>query len=83
MILAQQTQHLVQSFTAGRGAALKADKPIACKSADEAKRKAERMAESKVGVVAYSMTGDADTGDYDETPVVLFKAGRLPSQFED
>jgi hypothetical protein len=81
--MAQQMQHLVQSFTAGRGASLKADKPIACKTADDAKRKAERMADSKVGVVAYSMTGDADTGDYDETPMILFRAGKLPMQFED
>ena len=81
--MARQTQHLVQSFTAGRGAALKADKPIACKTAEEARRKAERMADSKLGVVAYSMTGDADLGDYDDTPTVIFKAGKLPSQFED
>jgi hypothetical protein len=51
--MAQQTQHLVQSFTAGHGGSLKADKPMACKTADEAKRKAERMADSKVGVVAF------------------------------
>lgn len=81
--MAQQTQHLVQSFTAGRGGSLKADKPVVCKTADEAKRKAERMVESKVGVVAYSMTGDAEMGDYDDTPVVIFKAGNLPAQFED
>jgi len=43
---------------------------------------AERMAETKLGIVAFSTSGDADTGDYDDEPVVFFKAGRLPPQFE-
>ena len=44
---------------------------------------AERMAPSKLGVVAFSTTGDAETGDYDEQPAILFKSGRLSAQFED
>ncbi len=81
--MARLTTYLVQAFIAGKGTSLKADKPLACKSAEEAQRKAERMAPVKLGVVAYAMTGDADLGDYDDTPVYLFKAGRLPEQFED
>jgi hypothetical protein len=42
---------------------------------------AEKMAASKLGVVAYSTSGDPDTGDYDEEPVILFSAGRLPEEF--
>ena len=52
--MARVTTYLVQSFVVGRGSALKADKPMTCKSADEAQRKAERMAPSKLGVVAYT-----------------------------
>jgi hypothetical protein len=81
--MARVTTYLVQAFVAGRGAALKADKPILCKSADEARRKAERMAPTKLGVVAYSTSGDAELGDYDDEPVCFFKAGRLPAQFEE
>jgi len=81
--MARVTTYLVQAFVAGRGAALKADKPIACKSADEARRKAERMASTKLGVVAYSTTGDAELGDYDDEPVYFFKIGRLPPDFTD
>jgi hypothetical protein len=81
-MMARLTNYLVQAFVAGRGTALKADKPIACKSADEARRKAERMAATKLGVVAYSTTGDAELGDYDDEPVYFFKAGQLPEQFE-
>jgi len=81
--MARLTSYLVQSFVAGRGSALKADKPMACKSAEEAQRKAARMASSKLGVVAYSTSGDAELGDYDDEPVYIFKAGRLPAQFEE
>ena len=81
--MARLTSYLVQSFVAGRGSALKADKPMACKSAEEAQRKAARMAASKLGVVAYSTSGDAELGDYDDEPVYIFKAGRLPAQFEE
>lgn len=60
-----------------------AEKPVPCKSADAARRMAERIAANKVGVVAYSTSGDVETGDYDEQPTILFKSGKLPSQFED
>lgn len=81
--MARQTQYIVQAFIAGRGVGLKADKPIQCKSAEEATRKATNMASGKLGVVAYSNSGDADTGDYDDQPEIFFKAGRLPPQFEE
>ncbi len=42
---------------------------------------AEKIAASKLGVVAYSTSGDQETGDYDDEPVILFRAGRLPDQF--
>jgi hypothetical protein len=81
--MARLTTYLVQSFVAGRGTALKADKPLACKSADEARRKAERMASTKLGVFSYSTSGDAELGDCDDEPVYFFKLGQLPVQFEE
>jgi hypothetical protein len=80
--MARQTNYIVQPFVAGRGAGLKAAPAIPAKTADAAIRMAEKMAPSKLGVVAYSSSGDPDTGDYDEEPTILFKAGRLPPQFE-
>ena len=80
--MARQTTFLVQAFSAGRGFVLKAERAIPCKSAEAAKRMAERMATTKLGIVAFSTSGDAELGDYDDEPVVLFKAGRLPEQFE-
>ena len=81
--MARQTNYLVQAFIAGKGLSLKADRPIPCKSAEEARRTAERMAPTKLGVVAFSTSGDAELGDYDDEPVYFFKAGRLPAQFEE
>ncbi|HEX3754441.1 MAG TPA: hypothetical protein VHV26_05135 [Rhizomicrobium sp.] len=48
-------------------------------------RKAQGGADgsAKEGVVAYSTTGDAELGDYDDAPVYFFKSGRLPPQFEE
>lgn len=54
--MARETTFFVQSFMAGRGGNLKADTPIACKSASGALRTAERLALSKYGVVAFSST---------------------------
>jgi hypothetical protein len=42
---------------------------------------AEKMAPSKLGVVAYSTSGDPESGDYDEEPDILFRSGRLPEMF--
>jgi len=80
--MARETSYFVQSFNAGRGGSLKADAPIACKTATGALRTAERLASSKLGVVAFSSTGDAETGDYDDEPAVIFRKGELPSGFD-
>jgi hypothetical protein len=56
--MARQTSYFVQSFNPGKGGNLKADAPIACKSEPGSLRMAERLALSKLGVVAFSSTGD-------------------------
>jgi hypothetical protein len=81
--MAKETVYIVQSYVAGRGKALKAEQQVGCKSAEEARRKAERLGPLRLGVVAFSATADTELGDYDENPVILFRAGRLPHPFED
>jgi hypothetical protein len=81
--MTRETIYLVQAFNAGKGNSLRADAPISCRSADAARRAAERLAPTKAGVVAFSATGDAELGEYDEEPAIIFKAGRLPPNFED
>ena len=81
--MAQETVYIVQSYVAGRGQALKAEQQVGCKTAEEARRKAERLAPLRLGVVAFSATADTEMGDYDENPVIIFKAGRLPPPFDE
>jgi hypothetical protein len=81
-MMARETIYFVQSFNAGKGSNLKADAPIACKSATAAVRTAERLASSKLGVVAFSSTGDPEMGDYDDEPTVIFRNGQFPSAFD-
>jgi hypothetical protein len=81
--MATETLFIVQTYVAGRGAQLRAEPQINCASADEAIRKARRFADVRLGVAAYSVTADADLGDYDAAPVVLFRAGQLPASFDD
>ena len=81
--MTRETVHIVQAYVAGRGNRLKADTPVPCKSADAAQRTAERLAATKLGVVAFSSSGDQELGEYDDEPVIIFKSGRLPPQFDD
>jgi hypothetical protein len=80
--MARQTKHIMQAFVAGRGGALRPEPPIVCKTQEEAAKRARRAAASKLGVVAFTTSGDPDTGDYDESPTILFKAGQVPPEFE-
>ena len=79
----RQTVHVVQAFQPGRGRNLKAEQAISCKDPEEARRKAERLAPNRAGVVAYTASGDAEMGDYDEHPAILFRAGNLPPPWSD
>jgi hypothetical protein len=80
--MVRQTSYFVQSFNVGTGGNLKADAPIACKSEAGAVRTAERLAQSKLGLVAFSSSGDPDMGDYDDEPTVIFRNGRFPPAFD-
>jgi hypothetical protein len=37
---------------------------------------------NNAGVVAFSMTSDPETGDYDDEPMVFFRVGQLPAEFD-
>jgi hypothetical protein len=79
--MTRQTTFLVQAFNISKGARLKANTPIACGSAEAARRTAERLALNNLGVVAFSVTADAETGDYDDQPTVFFRTGQLAVEF--
>lgn len=81
--MAKETVHLVQAYVAGRGKALKPEPAVSCRTAEDARRKAERLSDLRLGVVAFSTTVDVELGDYDETPTILFRAGQLPPPFDE
>lgn len=81
--MARETVHLIQAYVAGKGKQLRAEPAVACKTAEEARRKAERLSPLRLGIVAYSASADTEMGDYDENPVLLFKSGQLPPPFDE
>jgi hypothetical protein len=81
--MASETVHIVQAYVAGRGKGLKAEPQVGCRNAEEARRKAERLAPLRLGVVAFSITADVDLGVYDEHPLILFKSGQLPPPWDE
>ncbi len=81
--MAIETVHIVQAYMQGRDNGLRAEPQIGCKTADDARRKAERLAPLRLGVIAFSTSADTEMGDYDESPTILFRAGRLPAPWND
>ena len=78
-----ETVHIVQAYVQGRGKGLKAEPQVGCKTAEDARRNAERLAPLRLGVIAFSISADTEMGDYDESPTVLFKAGQLPPPWDE
>jgi len=81
--MARETVYILQTYVAGRGKALKAEQQVGCKTADEATRKAIRLAPLRLGVVAFAASADIEMGDYDDNPVILFKSGQLPPPWNE
>jgi hypothetical protein len=79
--MTRESTFLVQAFNSN-GGRLKPNPPVACKSADGARRTAERLSLSHVGVIAFTVTSDPDTGDYDDQPTIFYRAGQLPVEFD-
>ncbi len=71
-----ETIHVVQPFDLGNKG-LAPGQVSQYKSADEAARRAERMADKHAGIIAYSMDVDEESGEYSK-PRVLFKSGDVP-----
>ena len=80
--MSRQTHFVVLSFDSAKGDQLKAGAPIMCRTEEGARRTAEKLALSKAGVVAFSTTSDAETGDYDDQPTVFFRTGQVPAEFD-
>ena len=38
--------------------------------------------DTRIGVLSFATSGDAESGEYYEEPMIIFKAGQLPAPFE-
>lgn len=72
-----ETVYIVQTFSAGKRGKVVADRALTFKTADEAKRRAEKLSDSVLGVLAFAQTADADAGEYLD-PVELARFGEVP-----
>lgn len=70
------THYVVQSYRKV-GRKLVPDEPRVVKDEQECRRAAEATAARRPAVIAFSRTGDADTGDFDD-PVILETHGDVP-----
>lgn len=76
------TYHVVQSFLAGTKGIPYAAMPIQCQSAEQAARTAARLAPERAAVVAFSRTGDPETGDFEDA-VVIAAYGEPPEDADE
>ena len=81
-LMTRQASFLVQAFNDSKNGRLKPNPPVACGSAEGARRTAERLSLSHAGVVAFSVTSDSETGDCDDQPKIFYRAGQLPIEFD-
>jgi hypothetical protein len=73
---------VVQSFEDQKGKLMGND-PFEFRTRETALAWARHLAETKMGVIAWSKSGDPDTGVWDGEPEILFKAGQLPKETGD
>lgn len=74
------TYHVVLSFDPGSSPSrLTPNEPKEVPSEAAARRMVERLRTMKAGVIAFSRTGDPETGDWDEAQVIA-SYGRIPNE---
>ncbi|WP_245410218.1 hypothetical protein [Falsochrobactrum shanghaiense] len=78
-----QTNYIVQSYIKIKGGGLRPDTPFIAKDAAHAKRTAERMAAISPMVIAFTNTGDADTGDFDPPKLIFAHGNQLPPEVDE
>ncbi len=73
------TYFVVQSFERGHKGMLISDAPQEARSAEQALAVALRLAAAKAGVVAFSRTGDPESGEFADA-VILAQHGTVPGE---
>lgn len=75
--MAKKTFYVVQPYIAGKRGALVAGAAVEARTAEDARSRAERMAASKAGAIAFSREVDPESDDADP-PVLIACYGRVP-----
>jgi hypothetical protein len=75
--MARITLYVVQAFTEEEGWLISAE-PFDCATAEIALNWAQHLATTKAGVIAWAKRGAPDSDEWDESPEILFSAGRVP-----
>jgi hypothetical protein len=78
--MASVTIHVVQAFTQ-QEEGIVAGEPKSCPSAGAARSLAARLAQTHVGVIAWSRTGEPELGDW-QPAVELVRTGKIPDEFD-
>ena len=78
--MASVTIHVVQAFKQEEDGVVAAE-PKTCPSAGAARSLAARLAQTHVGVIAWSRTGEPELGDW-QPAVELVRTGTIPDEFE-
>lgn len=73
--------YAVISFSRARGG-VAIDGAVPASGERAAMRIAERLAEERVGAIAFSRTGDPEIGEFDD-PVVLARFGTIPDDLAE
>ena len=74
------TIHVVQAFQQQEDGIVAAE-PKSCPSAGAARSLAARLAQTHVGVIAWSQTGEPEFGDW-QPAVELVRSGKIPDEFD-
>jgi len=81
--MGMETNYIVQSYSKGYRGKLVADTPFIAKDVAHAKRTAERMANSSPMVIAFTNTGDAETGDFEPPKLIFAHGDQLPPEVDE
>ena len=79
--MSSTTYYAVLPFVKDEKGQLCADEAIECQSSGAATTRARTLAATKAGAVAFSRTGDPETGEWADA-VVLLRVGETPADLE-
>ena len=72
-----ETIYVVQGFKSGKRGRVEAMPALSFKTENEARRRAVKLGETCLGVIAFAQAANPETGDYAD-PIMLETIGEVP-----